>query len=146
MFRLHPYAHSAAVAAFFCLCGALSLTPELRGQGVRARTPGQRVIVTVPMTGSGTWEDPKRPDLPKGEAIEFHYVLSDDGQTAIAEVTLSSPLELSKLQAALDRNGKSRLYHPAIDKFKDVELEIKKLKANFNADTLNPANARKGEK
>ncbi len=53
----------------------------------------ERVYAAVPMTGRGTWADPRRPLFApvasqmrsgaRSGVIAFHYVLSDDGKTAL---------------------------------------------------------------
>ena len=68
-----------------------------------------RIYVIVPMVGSGTWEDPKRPmfaPVPNQTAagsrtgiIAFNSVASDDGNFALVEFVAENRLELAKITA-----------------------------------------------
>src|SRR5690349_7808949 len=71
------------------------LTSSAVGQRVDSRHMYERVLAVVPMVGKGTFSDPRRPlyaPLPSATnpttrtgMLGFTYVLSDDGQSALAE-------------------------------------------------------------
>src|ERR1700682_2224433 len=64
-------------------------------RSVDPRNLYERLLCVVPMTGSGSWVDPKRPMYAPSPAqmnpasrtgiIGFTHVLSDDGQSALVE-------------------------------------------------------------
>lgn len=68
-----------------------------------------RIYAIVPMIGSGTWEDPKRPmfaPLPgqmtpgsRTGIIGFNSIASDDGNFALVEIVAANRLELAKITA-----------------------------------------------
>jgi hypothetical protein len=68
-----------------------------------------RVYAIVPVIGSGTWEDPRRPmfaPIPhqttpgtRTGIIAFNQVESDDGKFALIEIVAANRLELSKITA-----------------------------------------------
>jgi hypothetical protein len=68
-----------------------------------------RVYAIVPMIGSGTWEDPRRPmfaPIPhhmtpgsRTGIIAFNQVESDDGKFALIEIVAANRLELAKITA-----------------------------------------------
>ncbi len=70
-----------------------------------------RIYAIVPMIGSGTWDDPKRPmfapvphQMTPGSRtgiIAFNHVESDDGNFALIEIVAANRLELSKITAQM---------------------------------------------
>ena len=74
-------------------------------QSARIGGNGERFLVLVPMVGAGTFEDPKRPAFLREAGVAFRYQLSDDGATAIAEVSPRGPLEMVKLE---ERNRQTK--------------------------------------
>lgn len=83
---------AAAAAIIVCLATGSALAQVHR---VDARNMYERVIAIVPMTGSGTDADPRRPmfapkpgDMNPASATTiagFNYVLSDDGKFALVQ-------------------------------------------------------------
>lgn len=71
-----------------------------------------RVYVIVPMTGSGTWDDPKRPmfaPVPQQMTpgvrtgiLAFNHVESDDGNFALMEIVAANRQELAKITAQIN--------------------------------------------
>jgi hypothetical protein len=64
----------------------------LPAQSMRVGGNGEKAWLVIPMTGSGTWADPKRPALLAETGVPFRFQLSDDGTMG--------PVELSPRNAA----------------------------------------------
>jgi hypothetical protein len=70
-----------------------------------------RIYAIVPMVGSGTWDDPKRPMFapapsqatPGGRAgvIAFNQVESDDGKFALVEIVAANNTALAAIKAPI---------------------------------------------
>lgn len=100
----------------------------------------ERVICVVPMVGSGTYEDPRRPMFAPNDTeppvegepqiIGYTYELSDDGQFALVEFVardkkaLEAITESTRADVKAFRKGKARR--------QDVEQEFGKHKKNVN--------------
>lgn len=105
---------------------ALSASNSLRAQG------GGKTVLTVPMVGAGTWEDPKRPAFVRETGVPFRYQVSDDGATAIVEAMPRTLAESAKLDDLVKKEPRARLYRPEKDKQSDVLIELKKQKRDFD--------------
>ncbi|HXI41179.1 MAG TPA: hypothetical protein VNH83_14445 [Bryobacteraceae bacterium] len=141
-------------AAVVCLC--VSVLAQHR---VDSRNVYQRVLCIVPMIGSGTPDDPMRPDyapLPPSPAaqaaaavarlaastsplagegiIAFSYQLSDDGKFALAEFVARSRDVFKPLLA--DTRPGVKVFIKGQDKRADIEAAFKRVKAGFNLDSL----------
>ncbi|SPF43812.1 conserved exported hypothetical protein [Candidatus Sulfopaludibacter sp. SbA4] len=89
----------------------------------------QRIICVVPMVGSGTPSDPKRPQYApwppsrsRAGIIAFSHQVSDDGQHALVEFIA---LDRSAFQAIF--NDKSiKVFEKGKDNIGDVVNELKK--------------------
>ena len=100
----------------------------------------ERVVAVVPMIGSGTFADPKRPKYAPSPAelqqatatrqgiLGFTHVLSDDGNFALVEFVARNRMAFQQILA--DPSIKSFLR--GRDKREDVEAEFFKLKKNFD--------------
>lgn len=119
------------ILTVFCGMALVLGAQEAGGDG------GRKLVVVTGMTGKGTWEDPRRPVLPAGAALNFRWVASDDGQWAIVEV------ELARVTAeglkALDETVAGR--GPVVKVFargsgrkEDVEKELKRYRKDFDLD------------
>ncbi|MFN0106639.1 MAG: fibronectin type III domain-containing protein [Bryobacteraceae bacterium] len=64
--------------------------------------------------------------------VEFRFEVSDDGATAIAEVSPRGPLELKKLESQLKTDARAKVFRPSKDKQTDVQDEIRKIKKDFD--------------
>ena len=100
--------------------------PSLRAEG------GGKTLLTVPMVGAGTWEDPKRPAFVRETGVPFRYQVSDDGLTAIVEAMPRTLAESAKLDDLAKKEPRARLYRPEKDKQSDVLIELKKQKRDFD--------------
>ncbi len=105
-------------------------------QSARIGGNGERFLVLVPMVGAGTFEDPKRPAFLREAGVAFRYQLSDDGATAIAEVSPRGPLEMVKLEERLKTDSRAKVFKPHKDKAADVVTEVKKVKKDFDLDSF----------
>ena len=71
-----------------------------------------RIYAIVPMTGSGTWDDPKRPmfaPVPsritpgvRTGIIAFNHVESDNGSLALIEIVAANRQELAKITSQMN--------------------------------------------
>jgi hypothetical protein len=126
---------SPAVLLLSVLCVQLRAQPR-----VDARNMYERVMAVVPLTGSGTLDDPKRPMYAPTPAqiqtsmatrqgiLGFMHVMSDDGQVALVEFVAK---DRSAFQAILaDTSVKSFL--KGRDKREDIEAEFLKHKRDFD--------------
>jgi hypothetical protein len=133
---IRQFSPAVLVLTFLCAAGS-QLTAQPR---VDARNMYERVMAVVPMIGSGTFADPKRPKYAPSPAelqtahatrqgiLGFAHVASDDGQFALVEFVAR---DRSAFQAILaDTTVKSFL--KGRDKREDVEAEFLKHKKDFD--------------
>lgn len=97
----------------------------------------ERIIVIVPMTGRGTYEDPRRPlYVPaqlapnKDGILSFEYELTDDGARAI--VTLKAVDRKAFAQILSERRADVKIFEPGKIRKEDAEVEIRKEKKDFD--------------
>jgi len=135
---------------------ALISTPAVRGQqAVPSPVRYERILCIVPMVGSGTWEDPRRPMFvpsprekrqrasllrlaPRRERISglrteilsYHYELSDDGRYALVEFRARSPRAFERILA--HRGPGVKVFRPGRDRRERVEAEFRKYKRRFD--------------
>lgn len=117
--------------------------PVLAQHPVDSRNTYQRLICVVPVVGSGTPADPRRPmyaPLPpqRGQApsrtgiIAFTFQLSDDKRSALVEYVAR---DRSAFQAILaDKSSNVRVFQKGKDKREDVLRELRKYKKDFDID------------
>jgi hypothetical protein len=105
-----------------------------------------RVYAIVPMIGSGTWDDPKRPmfaPLPtqmtpgsRTGIIAFNQVTSDDGNFALIEIVTANRSELasvtSPIQAQLSTVPGLQLFDRSTTSPATVQSAFQLLKKNFD--------------
>jgi len=100
----------------------------------------QRALCVVPMTGTGTWGDPRRPMYAPAQAtpgsrdgiVAYTHVLSDDGQLALVEFVAYDRAAFKDLLA--DSNPKIKVFIKGNDKRDDISAEFKKHKKDFHLD------------
>ncbi|MCX6633452.1 MAG: hypothetical protein NTW28_38140 [Candidatus Solibacter sp.] len=100
----------------------------------------ERLVVVVPMTGKGTYDDPRRPDLGTLEAKDtaltgWRYELSDDGKNAIV---LLSGAHLGQARAV---TAKASLAHATVyergrHSKEEIETEMRKFRKDFSLERL----------
>jgi len=108
----------------------------LSAQNMRVGEGGSKTLLAVPMVGSGTWEDPKRPAFVREAGVSFRYQVSDDGTMALVEAMPRNLAESAKLVELASKDARAKIFRPEIDKKADVEAEFKRLKRDFNPDTF----------
>ena len=100
----------------------------------------ERVIVVVPMTGKGTYADPRRPDFGAVEAKDmalsgWQFQTSDDGKYAIV---LLSATQVGQSQGITSKAAKA---HPTVfergrHSKDEIEKELRKLRKDFSLEAL----------
>jgi len=120
---------------------AVCLVSSALGQrSVDPRNLYERLYCVVPMTGRGTWTDPKRPLYAPSPAqmnpasrtgiIGYTHVLSDDGQFALVEFVARDAKAFDYILA--DKSLKA--FRKGQDKREDIEAEFRKHKKDFDFD------------
>ena len=144
----------------FLLGSLLCASALLAQQAVNPRNRYERLICIVPMIGSGTYEDPRRPayaptsseqaQVEPGQGIlGYSLQISDDGQFALVEFAAMDRKAFAKILS--DAKGdvadsespipfQFRSEFKVFEKGKvtraTVENAFRKLKPNFNLDTV----------
>ena len=117
-------------------CYLLVCAAALRSQGVDLRHLHERMLAVVPLTGAGTYADPKRPLFAPsstregGESgiLSYEWAPSDDGQYAIVEFVARDRSALTKI--ASDARVLKAFEKGKVKK-DDVEKELKKYRKDF---------------
>ncbi len=141
----------------FALFTALAQTPRVAPENLH-----ERVYLIVPMTGAGTYLDPRRPALlpspPEAAALDsarvsvggegttrrsgilgYGYQVSDDGSTALVEVALSDRAAIAALlqsTAARALGQQLRSFTKGAGNRAEMLAEFRKLKKDFDPETL----------
>ena len=129
----------------WCCVSTLALAPLCAQGRVDSRNLYERVYAIVPMTGSGTWADPKRPMFapPPSQMrpddrtgiIAFHHELSDDGKFALVEFVAPTKTALAPTLAQL-RQGAAisgvRIFERGKSTRAELEAAFKAAKKNFD--------------
>ena|ERR1700682_2052537 len=130
-----------ALALALCLvCSALAQ------RSVDPRNLHERLYCIVPMTGKGTWADPKRPMYAPSPAqmnpasrtgiIGFTHVVSDDGQFALVEFVARDAKAFDRILADINsnvnNNSNVKAFRKGQDKREDIEAEFRKHKKDFS--------------
>jgi hypothetical protein len=119
----------------------LIFLPGLAAQHrVDPRNAYERIICTVPMVGSGTAADPRRPQYapwpPTGAGrsrtgiLAFHHQVSDDGHTALVEFVARDRSAFKAILA--ETNPMVKVFVKGKDKREDIEAVFQKHKKNFS--------------
>jgi hypothetical protein len=105
-----------------------------------------RIYAIVPMIGSGTWEDPRRPAIapfpsamtPGSRAgiIAFNSIESDDGNFALVEIVTASRPQLTSLMAQIRTQLSAapgfQLFDRSVTSPATVQAAFQLLKKNFD--------------
>ncbi len=91
-----------------------------------------KALLTVPMIGTGKWDDPKRPALVREAGVPFQFQISDDGQTAIVQVSPRNLAEVATLDDLVKKEPRAKLYRAEKDSQADVVAALKALKKDFD--------------
>jgi hypothetical protein len=109
---------------------------------VDARNTYERLLCVVPMTGKGTFDDPRRPlyapapsqlnPVSRTGILAFTHQLSDNGKSAIVEFVASDRASFNSIRA--DPSVKTFL--KGKHNRDEIESECKKHKKDFNLDNF----------
>lgn len=107
------------------------------GQKVDPGNFGERLLAIVPMTGTGSGKDPKRPQFvpPTSQAanqagiVAFRYEVSDDGQWALVELVARDRTAFKQLLES--RIPGLKVFERGKDTQAVIEAEFRRLKVNF---------------
>lgn len=91
-----------------------------------------KALLVVPMTGAGTWEDPKRPAIVGESGAPFRYQVSDDGTMALVEASPRTIAEAETLTELTGKESRAKLFRPEKDRAADVATEFRKWKKDFD--------------
>jgi hypothetical protein len=117
-------------------------------QRVNPRNAYVRIVAVVPLIGTGSKEDPIRPDYvpapaPRGSKLSrpdpagiigFHFVMSDDKKHAIVEYVARDRSAFNRLMA--DRRPDVKVFDKGRAQRSEMDVELKKHKTNINLDQL----------
>ncbi len=136
-------------AFLLALLFAASISGSFAQQRVQMRNMYERLYLVVPMIGSGTREDPRRPMYtPAQDAhgvdaaaqpadtgiIAYAFQESDDGTCALVELVAR---DRAAFKAILeDRDPRVKVFQKGKDKRDDIQAEFRKHKADFDLDSL----------
>lgn len=120
-------------------------SPLATAKRVDLRHTHERLVAVVPLVGSGTAADPKRPKHAPGPRqrgvspsptgiIGYAYQLTDDGQNAIVEFVALDRAAFAPILA--DRSADVKSFLKGREKREDIEKELIKVKRNLDLDTL----------
>lgn len=101
----------------------------------------ERLLCVVPMVGTGTPEDPRRPmfaPLPGASSpdgiIAFTFEESDDGRQALVEFVARDRAAFEPI--IREMSSSVRVFREGKDKRDDIEREFRRHKRNFHLDQL----------
>jgi hypothetical protein len=133
------------------LSGLLMLSAAVCAQhrtNVDATNRYERLLAIVPMQGTGTWADPKRPmfaPLPsqitatRTGIVHFHHVVSDDGNWALVEIIAVSPQAFQPILATPAAQVSAlgiRFFERGKTTAAQVQAEFQKLRKDFRFETF----------
>lgn len=105
-----------------------------------------RVLAIVPMTGSGTHDDPKRPMFVPAPAnavagdrsgiIAWQHQMSDDGTLAIVEIVATTRDAFAPLFSAND--SRVKVFEVGVTPQADMESSLQAVKASFSFANFRP--------
>ena len=106
---------------------------------VDKQNQNERIVAVVPLTGAGTYADPKRPlfvpaapkDLAKSRLLSFQWKPTDDGKSAIVEFAARSRAPL--LEILRDRRV-IVAFEKGKAKKDDIEKELRKHRKDYALD------------
>jgi len=127
-----------AAALVPALFGLLASSPVLAQRRVDPRASYERVRAVLPMTGSGTLADPRRPLFapaslaPRARSgiLGFTFVPSDDGRYALCEFAAVDRAAL--LPILNDRTPGVRVFERGRHSRAEMEAEFRRLKRDFD--------------
>jgi hypothetical protein len=142
-------AHLKRIAFLLAFLLAVSGSALFAQHKVQMRNMYQRLYLVVPMVGSGTDADPRRPmyaPLPPQRGAEagaqpaasgiiaFVFQESDDGAYALVEMVARDRSAFSQILA--DNRPDVKIFTKGVDSKDDIETEFRKHKSGFDLDSL----------
>jgi hypothetical protein len=121
------------------------IAPAWAQQRVDPANLHPRILAVVPIVGSGTWADPKRPSfLPAGPhdsrdragIIAFQQILSDNGNFALVELVAVDRSAFAEILNSTDSRVKA--FEVGKHTRQEIEAVFKQFKATFSFDTFRP--------
>jgi hypothetical protein len=109
----------------------------LHRRAVSPHNVNTHIITVVPLTGAGTYNDPKRPMyLPAARAsvsgrtdiLGFIWVPSDDGKSAIVEYVAANKTALQQIYG----DKKLKIFEKGKNGKDEIEAEMKRYRKNFS--------------
>lgn len=118
----------------------LGVPPLSAQRKVDMRNTYERVVAVVPMIGTGTPTDPRRPmyaPLPaaapsRDGIIAFSYQISDDGKSALVEFVARDHAGLKAILDDKDLRQDVKIFEKGKDNPADIEKEFRKQKKDFD--------------
>ncbi len=106
---------------------------------VDARHLYDRIYAAVPMTGAGTYADPKRPLFTPAQMsstnrtglIAWHYETSDDGKVALVELVFASKAAMTGAFSTLQVVPLLQSFQKGKDNGEDIERAFRGFKRDF---------------
>jgi hypothetical protein len=137
-----------SVFAILLLC--VLVVPIVAQQRVSPGHQHERIRCVVPMVGSGTYDDPRRPafvspqadhsaeslnpsDESNGKAhlLSYSYLLSDDGQFALVEFVALDKSAFNDIKAQAVRQG-FRVFEDGKQRNSEILREFRKYKKDYD--------------
>ena len=119
-----------------------SLLFAQKGPKVDSQNLYQRVFLTVPMVGAGTYADPKRPlfapkpsEIKPGDRsgiIAWHFEASDDGKTALVEYVFADRAGLTGALRTITAQPSVAAFERGKDSTASIESAFRLLKKDFD--------------
>lgn len=122
-----------------CLCEPIIAQPRVAASNLH-----ERIYAILPMQGTGSWDDPKRPlfapipaQMKPGDRsgiIAFHHEMSDDGKFALVEFVMASRGSVAPVIAQITqaRITGAQVFHKGVNTRAEVETAFKALKKSFD--------------
>jgi hypothetical protein len=139
-----------SVFAILFLC--LLVVPHLAQQRVSPGHLHERIRCVVPVVGSGTYDDPRRPAFvppqsdnsaesrspstesnEKAPLLSYSYQLSDDGQFALVEFVALDQSAFDEIKAEAARQG-FKVFEDGKHRKSEILREFRKYKKDYDAD------------
>lgn len=101
----------------------------------------ERLLLSVPMIGTGSYADPRRPlyvparlQPSRNGIIGFHFDPTDDGKRAILELVATDRAAFQSILA--EKRPDVKIFEPGKIRKAEAEPEIRKEKKDFDIDKL----------
>ncbi|MCX6622803.1 MAG: hypothetical protein NTY38_17405 [Acidobacteria bacterium] len=127
---------------FLPLAAFLFTIPAVPQRRVDPRNMYERLVAIVPMTGAGTFNDPRRPmyaPIPGTESskrlIGFSFMVSDDGKSALVEFVARDRSAFADILTNRQQSV-ANIWQKHEATKDDVEKEFRKLRKDFDINSF----------